>query len=42
MIVINPDKVTIISTMAITTGVMKNTRLYVKTIGKLKISELIS
>ena len=41
MIVINPDKVTVTSTTAITKDVMKDAKNYVKSLEKLKVSDLI-
>ena len=41
MIIINPEKVEIISTTEITKDVMKTAKHYVKTIEKLPVSELI-
>lgn len=41
MIVINPDKLEVTSTTAITKDVMKSAKDYVKTLEKLKVSELI-
>lgn len=42
MIVINPDKMEITSTTTITKEVLKDARRYVKSLEKLKVSELIS
>lgn len=41
MIVINPDKVSVTSTTTITKDVMKDARKYVKSLEKLKVSDLI-
>ena len=41
MIVINPDKVSVTSTTTITKDVMKDDRKYVKSLEKLKVSDLI-
>ena len=42
MIVINPDKVELTSSVAITKDMMKRTKKYVKSLEKLEVSELIS
>lgn len=41
MIIINPSKVSMTSSTAITKDVMKAAKSYVKTLDKLKVSELI-
>ena len=42
MIIINPDKVKLTSSVAITKDMMKSTKKYVKSLEKLEVSELIS
>ena len=42
MIILNPDKVELTSSVIITKDMMKNTKKYVKSLEKLKVSELIS
>lgn len=42
LIVINPDKLEVTSSTAITKDIMKEAKSYVKTLEKLKVSELIN